>query len=185
MIFVLLLTLVISSCKDEALHQVSTFEFREFVKATGYITDAEKFDWTIVQIDILNFEILYGVNWRCPTGRYLAQDSDPVTQVSYRDALAFANWKGANLPTYSSYWDYVKNDTRAINTASNSILPNGQVNIIGNVWEITIPDAFGNIRLAGGSYLCDKNTCNGTDPNRELFVDQFTGNSHIGFAIIY
>ena len=58
------------------------------------------------------------------------------------------------------------------------------MHIIGNVWEITEIEENGSVRLAGGSYLCDENTCNGTDPKRELYIDKITGNSHIGFCII-
>ena len=172
------------SCSNPKLKQVTTAEFRQFVEETNYVTDAEKYDWSIVQLDIINYEILYGIDWRCPTGMASAQENDPVTQVSYNDALAYANWKGAQLPAYELYWELASSDARPINTSSLSILPSEQVNVLGNVWEITTPDAYGNIRLAGGSFLCDKNTCDGTSKERELLVDKITGNSHIGFAII-
>ena len=172
------------SCSDQKLKQITTADFREFVAETNYVTDAEKYDWSIVQLDVINYEILYGIDWRCPTGMAPANDNDPVTQVSYNDALAYAQWKGVSLPSYEDYWLLTIADNRPINAASLSILPVDQVNMIGNVWEITTPGVYGNIRLAGGSYLCDKNTCDGTSKERELLVDKITGNSHIGFAII-
>jgi len=172
------------SCQEENLHQVTVTEFSDFVMSTGYKTDAEKYGWTIVQLDIINYEILHGIDWRCPTGRVVSNAEDPVTQVSYNDAAAYAAWSDTRIPDYENYWKLAAKDNRPINFSSNTILPIGQVNILGNVWEITTPGKYGNIRLAGGSYLCDKNTCNGTSVDRELLVDKITGNSHIGFAVI-
>lgn len=172
------------SCSEPSLHIVTVGEFQKFVEETGYVTDAEKFNWSVVQNDVLHFDILYGIDWRCPNGLQSALQNDPVLQVSYNDALAFAQWTNTKLPSYETYWDIVQNDTRPINKGTTEIMHLSQVNIIGNTWELTTPDQWGRIRLAGGSYLCDDNTCNGTDRNRELYVDPTTGNSHIGFAII-
>lgn len=182
--FYIMIFLSFVGCTNEELQQVTTAEFSLFVAETNYVTDAEKYGWSVVQTDILNYEILYGIDWRCPDGRVEASSFDPVTQVSYNDALAYAAWAQKKLPDYESYWKCIEQDNRPINFASNTILPIGQVNIVGNVWEITTPDKYGNIRLAGGSYLCDKNTCNGTSKTRELLVDKITGNSHIGFAVL-
>ena len=52
------------------------------------------------------------------------------------------------------------------------------------VWDITLTENIkGEIRLAGGSYLCSPSTCHGTQPDRELFVDKETANTHISFAV--
>jgi len=182
---VLLISLLLfTSCQQETLHQVTVSEFEEFVNSTNYMTDAENYGWSIVQIDIVNYEILYGIDWRCPTGRTKARNEEPVTQVSYNDAAAYADWSGTEIPDYENYWKLISVDKRPVNFASNSILPLDQVNIKGNIWELTKPGKYGNIRLAGGSYLCDINTCNGTSKERELLIDKITGNSHIGFAVI-
>jgi len=181
---IICIVLVLCSCNQERLQQVTTSEFKEFVDDTGYVTDAEKYGWSFVQTDIINYEVLHGIDWRCPTGRVVAQGNDPVTQVSYNDALAYAAWSKTTIPGYESYWQLVDNDKRPINFASHTILPLDQVNILGNVWELTSPGVYGNIRLAGGSYLCDINTCNGTSKERELLVDKETANSHIGFVVI-
>lgn len=170
-------------CSESSLHIVTVTEFQEFVEATGYVTIAEQYDWSIVQRDVINYDVLYGVNWRCPTGEMVAKNDEPVTQVCYLDANAYAEWAGLKLPTYTKYWEVVSNDTRNINSGTSQILPIDQVNIVGNVWEITTPDAYRRIRLAGGSYLCNETTCNGTSSSRLLYVDQETGNSHIGFAV--
>ena len=60
----------------------------------------------------------------------------------------------------------------------------GEVNIVGNVWDITGDLNNGMVRLAGGSLFCSKNTCHGTVKDRVLFVDKETGNIHIGFSVI-
>lgn len=182
-LFVLLIGLFFS-CTSEKLEVVTVESFSKFVEQTGYVTDAEKFDWSIVQHSIMEYEVLGGINWRCPNGSQYALPNEPVTQISFHDALAYSNWANVSIPSYEAYWDLVRNDIRSINQGTTEILPVGQVNIVGNTWEITTPDKFGRIRLAGGSYLCDQNTCNGINPERQLFVDQITGNTHIGFAVI-
>jgi len=182
LIFVLL---IFSNCKNETLHPVSVAEFSEFVEATGYVTDAEKFDWSIVQEDVFAFKVLYGLSWRCPDGEMEARSEYPVTQVSFTDAAAYAKWAGARLPSYEEFWKLTGSDHRPIVESAPKILPLRQVNIVGNVWDITRTQRYNEeIRLAGGSYLCNKNTCNGTSPERELFVDKMTGNTHISFSII-
>ena len=40
------------------------------------------------------------------------------------------------------------------------------------------------VRLAGGSLFCSRDTCHGTQEDRELYVDKETGNIHIGFSIL-
>ena len=166
------------------LKQVTTSDFEKFVKATSYQTEAEKYGWSIVQIDILRYQILWGIDWRCPDGRSYAKPEDPVRQISYNDALSYADWSNTQIPSYKDYWKYTSKDQRSINVNSPAILNASQVNLIGNVWELTQLDEEGRVRLAGGSYLCDKNTCNGTEIDRVLYVDPTTGNSHIGLAVV-
>lgn len=175
----------IISCQNTAyLHQVTVKEFEAFVNETGYITDAEKYGWSIVQQTVYDFKTVPNATWRKPDGIHTARPENPVTQVSYNDAKAYAKWANYQLPTYQKYWDIAYKDKRRINIFNDSILPAETVNLIGNVWEITTPLPDGNIRLAGGSYLCSKNTCNGTKENRELIVDSMTGNIHVSFAVL-
>lgn len=169
----------------ETLEVVTVKQFGHFVAETNYITDAERFGWSFVQQDILNFTIEEGVSWRLPYGAQTADDNMPVTQVSYNDALAYCKWSGTKLPSYEDYWLFTANDSRNININSEGIQVFTVANIIGNVWDITTSEnRKGEIRLAGGSYLCSKNTCDGSNPTRKLFVDKTTGNSNIGFSIL-
>lgn len=186
------IVLSVWSCKTnsnstEKLEVVTYSQFDEFVKKTGYITDAEQFGWSIVQTDVFSFYKVDGANWRKPDGRNeLISEDLPVTQVSYNDAIAYCEWSGARLPTYDEYWRFIEEDKRKVITDNNGpITAANKVNILGNVWEITLTENNGNIRLAGGSLFCSPNTCHGTTKERELYVDKQTGNIHIGFAVIH
>ncbi len=176
---------VLMSCQQEQiLKPVTVQEFSEFIKTTNYVTDAEKFGWSIVQQTVYDFKTVPNATWRKPDAIHAAKPENPVTQVSYNDAIAYCNWAKVELPTYDSYWQIAQKDERRINVFYDSILPPETVNLIGNVWEITEPDAENQIRLAGGSYLCNKNTCDGTNRQRELIVDPMTGNIHVSFAVL-
>ena len=182
-----ILLVLFSHCKNDTpkLFPVSVADFTAFVEATGYVTDAEKFDWSIVQLDVVNFMVRYGIDWRCPDGLSYARPEYPITQVSYNDALAYCQWAGGRLPSYEEFWQLSQKDTRPVVESAPQIFPLEQVNIIGNVWDMTITErADAHIRLAGGSYLCNKNTCNGTSSDRVLFIDKMTGNTHISFSIL-
>ncbi len=186
--FPLLLFLIFNSCLGEGqlnLKPVSVADFREFIDDSNYMTDAEKYGWSIVQTDAFNFKIVEGANWKKPDGINNSIDSLPVTQVSYNDAVAYSEWVGLSLPTYEQYWDIVDDDDRLI-VSDNlyPILPVNDVNVVGNVWDITKPINSNKVRLAGGSLFCSIDTCHGTQKDRELFIDKETGNIHVGFSIL-
>ena len=186
--FPLLLFLIFNSCLGEDqlnLKPVTVAEFREFIEDSNYMTDAEKYGWSIVQTDAFNFKIVEGANWKKPDGINNSTDSLPVTQVSYNDAVAYSKWVGLSLPTYEQYWDIVDDDDRLI-VSDNlyPILPVNDVNVVGNVWDITKPINSNKVRLAGGSLFCSIDTCHGTQKDRELFIDKETGNIHVGFSIL-
>ena len=186
--FALLLFLIFNSCLGEDqlnLKPVTVAEFREFIEDSNYMTDAEKYGWSIVQTDAFNFKIVEGANWKKPDGINNSIDSLPVTQVSYNDAVAYSEWVGLSLPTYEQYWDIVDDDDRLI-VSDNlyPILPVIDVNVVGNVWDITKPINSNKVRLAGGSLFCSIDTCHGTQKDRELFIDKETGNIHVGFSIL-
>jgi hypothetical protein len=183
-----IVSLIFFSCtgREAKLIPVSYSQFEMFVNQTGYITDAEKYGWSIVQIDVDNYKTVKNANWKTPDGVNKPNSKElPVTQVSYNDALAYCKWAKKRLPTYEEYWELIKNDTRVV--VSENRLPISrvdQVNILGNVWDITEVKDDNSVRLAGGSLFCSENTCNGTVKERELFVDKETGNINVGFCVI-
>ena len=84
------------------IHPVTVAQFREFVEETGYSTQAEDFgDAGILNLETYQWMLIPGANWQYPLGpdHPAAQDDHPVTQVSWNDAVAYANWKGHRLPT--------------------------------------------------------------------------------------
>src|SRR3954468_23294595 len=108
-------------------HPVTVAEFRRFVKATGYVTVAERpldpsdypdadaaalvpgalvFQPARGPVDLRDFRNWWayvpGATWQRPEGR--ASDTytraqHPVTQVAHEDAEAYAAWAGKALPT--------------------------------------------------------------------------------------
>lgn len=187
---IVLYVLLIFSCKgsqQESIRPISVAEFEKFTKETNYLTDAEKYGWSVVQKSVFGFEVVYGANWKTPDGinKPLSKQL-PVTQVSYNDAKAFCEWNNTRLPKYDEYWELIKNDKRKIVYDDKQTISSiHEVNILGNVWDITEPNyGDSSVRLAGGSLFCSATICNGVSKNAKLFVDKETGNVHIGFCVI-
>ncbi|MGO1770567.1 MAG: formylglycine-generating enzyme family protein [Microbacterium sp.] len=112
-----------------APHAVTNAEFRRFVEETGYTTVAERpidpdafpgaadvepgslvFTPTTGPVDLRDWRQWWrwetGASWRRPRGADSdIADDHPVVQVAYDDAVAYAQWAGARLPTEAE-WEF-------------------------------------------------------------------------------
>lgn len=184
--FALVIGLLWVACqgKKHTLTAVSVAEFQEFVNETGYQTEAEFFGWSFVQKDLVHYRKVQGANWKVPNGLDSAKANMPVVQVSYKDALAYCHWKGTSLPSHAEYFQAIKRDSREVNSGQKTEMQSTiSCSVLGNVWDLSSDTTQGEVRLLGGSYLCDKTLCNGTDPKRQKWVSLSTANSHQGFCV--
>lgn len=95
--------------------EVTNAQFQSFIDATGYVTEAEQQGEAAVftppekQVSELAWWSLQkGAYWKQPWGANFTrkiQPNEPVRMVTLKDAIAYADWLGRELPT-EEQWEY-------------------------------------------------------------------------------
>jgi formylglycine-generating enzyme required for sulfatase activity len=147
--------------------EVTNAEFARFVKATHYVTLAERVpraeDYPNADPALLVpggavftpsaqavaldqaidwWRFVPGADWRHPEGpgsSIEGRDNLPVVQVAYEDAEAFAKWAGKRLPTEAE-WEYAARgglEDKAY-TWGDNLKPDGKW--MANIWEGHFPN---------------------------------------------
>ncbi len=121
-------------------HEVTVAQFSEFVSATGYQTEAEQYGWSgVFDVAAGAWMKKDGADWRRPDGRLPAASlKEPVTQVSWNDAMAYAKWAKKRLPTEAEFEFAARGGLDAKKYAwGDELRPHGKY--LANYWQGTFP----------------------------------------------
>jgi formylglycine-generating enzyme required for sulfatase activity len=151
--------------------EVTNAQFATFVRATGYVTQAEREGGAAVFVPPAPDESMepgswwqfaQGAFWRFPEGRNnpAARDNEPVVDVTYADAAAYARWLHRGLPG-EAQWEFAAKAGRA-NADADRAVRDEQGKPQANFWQGVFPlsnsveDGFA-LRAPVGCYAANPN----------------------------
>ena len=133
---------------------VTNAQFKEFIRATKYKTEAEKFGWSFVLEYLASEEVKAGTTqtvkgaehwlavenawWRQPEGAKSGTKSrsdHPVVHISWNDARNYCKWARKRLPSEAE-WEWAARDGKTGQLYPWGDHPNGGRM---NVWEGSFP----------------------------------------------
>lgn len=145
--------------------EVTNAQFADFVEATGYVTQAERpldpLLYPGLSIDERSpsalvfvgapdlgagdpsawWRVVPDANWRHPEGpgsSIQGREQHPVVLVGYEDALAYARWRGRDLPTEAE-WEYAARAGRSAARFEWGDEPRDTMRARANTWEGLFP----------------------------------------------
>lgn len=123
--------------------EVTNAQFESFIKASGYVTEAEQqgeaavFTAPQTQVrDLAWWSLVKGANWKTPWGPNATrkiQPNEPVRMITLKDALAYAQWLGRDLPS-EEQWEYAAKSFSQDRDVSTDLQ-----HIDANVWQGQFP----------------------------------------------
>jgi len=132
-------------------HEVTNRQFAAFVAATGYRSQAELQGAGAVfthpeHVDGLDdpaqwWRLVRGADWRHPRGpgsEIGDRMQEPVVQVTFADAQAYARWAGRALPS-EAQWERAARGDQSGEVAPSAWAYDGEGEPIANTWQGVFP----------------------------------------------
>ena len=135
---------------------ITNAEFAAFVGDTGYVTEAETIGWSFVfWSDVSDdqpatqgvvgtewWRIVEGANWQAPNGPGKAPPAPdhPVVQVSWHDAVAYAQWCGGRLPTEAEWEHAARGGLGDVPFPWGDAEPDDEAHTPCNIWQGVFPN---------------------------------------------